>query len=185
MLGYIWSMLKSISDGIADAAESRCALHLVSDQPQLARLSLCKSTFLGLVASITTTSLLFIMGDAMTEWITQDATLQGLLIENFPLIGLGNIVHSIGIVCASILGAQGRSGLATSVQSMGNWCITLPLSGIFTYGLRIDLQGLTSAVVLGLAMSGAGNAYILMRSEWDSLASILSQGFSFEEDPNE
>jgi Na+-driven multidrug efflux pump len=180
MLGYIWSMLKYTSDGIVDAAEGRCALYLVTDQPEYARHSAHKSMFLGLVFSTLTTSVLFIAGMDLAEWITQDATLRRLLIETFPLIGIGNIVQSTVIVIAAILGAQGRSGLATMVQFVGNWCVTIPLSGIFTYGLRIDLQGLTSAVVLGLAMSAAGNTYMLVRSEWDALASIASEGFALD-----
>jgi Na+-driven multidrug efflux pump len=185
MLGYIWSMLKYLSDGVADAAESRCALFLVSDQPERARLSAYKSKFLGFGTSLLTTSVLFMVGMELAGWVTQDATLQRLLLETFPLIGIGNIVRTAGTVSASILGAQGRPGWATIVQFLGNWCITVPLSGIFTYGLRIDLQGLTAAVVLGLALSGAGNTYMLMRSDWTALASVVSEGFVLEYDPNE
>jgi hypothetical protein len=36
ILGYPCSILKYISDGVADASESRCALHLVVNEPNLA-----------------------------------------------------------------------------------------------------------------------------------------------------
>jgi Na+-driven multidrug efflux pump len=185
MLGYIWSMLKYLSDGIADAAESRCAIHLVSNQPERARLAAYKSNFLGFVTSIVTTSILFMASISVTGWISQDSTLQRLMIETFPLIGIGNVVRSIGIVSASVLGAQGRAGIANLMQFLGIWCITIPLSAIFTYGLLIDLQGLTTAVVLGLALSGAGNTYLLLRSDWIAIASTVSEGFVLDHDPNQ
>jgi Na+-driven multidrug efflux pump len=174
MLGFIWSMMKYLSDGIADAAEVRCALHLVSNQPELARLSAYKSLFLGLVTSIFTSSILFMVGAEVAPLITPDPTLQRLMIEVFPLIGMGHIVMTIGIISWALVGAQGRYTQATIIQFICNWGVTIPLSSLFTYGLRIDLQGLTSAFVLGLALSGAANTYVLVRSEWQRLASIIS-----------
>jgi Na+-driven multidrug efflux pump len=175
ILGYVWSILKYISDGFADAAESRCFLHLASNEPDLARSSAAKSQLLGFFSSLLVTSLLFIIGMELTKAITPDRTLQRLMVETFPLIGMGNVVQATSTISSSLLGVQGRGGLAILVQFLGNWCIGIILGSIFTYGLQIDLQGLTSAVVLGLALSGAGNGYLLLRSEWDALASILSE----------
>jgi hypothetical protein len=181
MLGYIWSMMKYLSDGIADAAEVRCALHLVSNQPELARLSAYKSLFLGLVTSIFTSSVLFMVGAEVAPLMTPDPTLQRLMIEVFPLIGMGHIVMTIGIISWALVGAQGRYTQATIVQFICNWGVTIPLSSLFTYGLRIDLQGLTSAFVLGLALSGAANTYILVRSQWQRLASVVSMENQLDE----
>jgi Na+-driven multidrug efflux pump len=168
-------MLKYLSDGIADAAEVRCALHLVSNQPELARLSAYKSLFVGLVSSLFATSILYMVGDELAPLISPDRTIQRMMIEIFPLIGMGHIVFTTGIISWALVGAQGRYNQATVVQFICNWGVTIPLSAIFTYGLRIDLQGLTSAFVLGLALSGAGNTYILIRSQWQRLATIISE----------
>jgi Na+-driven multidrug efflux pump len=168
-------MLKYLSDGVADAAEVRCALHLVSNQPELARLSAYKSLFVGLVSSVFATSILYMVGDELASLITPDTTIQRLMIEIFPLIGMGHIVLTTGIISWALVGAQGRYNQATVVQFICNWGVTIPLGAIFTYGLRIDLQGLTSAFVLGLALSGASNTYILIRSQWQRLATIISE----------
>jgi hypothetical protein len=174
-------MLKYLSDGIADAAEVRCALHLVSNQPELARLSAYKSLFVGLVSSVFATSILYMVGDELAPLISPDTTIQRLMIEIFPLIGMGHIVFTTGIISWALVGAQGRYTQATIVQFICNWGVTIPLSSLFTYGLRIDLQGLTSAFVLGLALSGAANTYILVRSRWQRLASIVSMENQLDE----
>lgn len=181
MLGYIWSIMKYLSDGIADAAEVRCGLHLVSNQPEVARLSAYKSLFLGLVSSVLVTSILFMVGEEVATLITPDPTLQRLMIELFPLVGMGHIVMTTGVISWALVGAQGRYSQATIVQFICNWGVTIPLSSIFTFGLRIDLQGLTSAFVLGLALSGAANTYILIRSQWQRLAAIISEENNFDE----
>jgi Na+-driven multidrug efflux pump len=174
IVGYVWSFLKYISDGIADAAESRCAYHLLSNQPSMARSIASKSHFLGLFESLFVTSILFASGMQLAKLITPDPTIQRLMIEVFPLLGIGNVVSTIGLISSSILGAQGQIGMATLIQFLGCWCMTILLGGVFTYGLHVDLQGLTSAFVLGLAFSSAGNTYMLLRSEWDSIASQIS-----------
>lgn len=167
MLGHIFSAMKYISDGIADAAESRCALHLVSNEPDLARRSAYKSLFLGLVSSVFVTSILFMLGEQIVPLITPDSTLQMLLLEVFPLLGIGHIFVTSGTISWALVGAQGRYNLATIIHFIGSWGVTFPLSCIFVFAIRIDLQGLASAVVMGLAVSSAGNLYILLRSQWE------------------
>lgn len=175
MLGYLWSILKYISDGFADAAESRSALHLVLNEPNLARVSAGKSHFLGFFSSILVTSVIFLIGMELSKAMSPDPTLQRLVIEIFPQLGIGNVVQASGVVSASVLGAQERGGIAMLVQLVGSWCVTMILGSVFTLGFQIDLQGLASAVVLGLGLSSAGNSYLLLRSEWDFIASSLSR----------
>ena len=126
--------------------------------------------------------ILFVIGDLVVPLITPDPTLQRLTLELFPLIGIGHVVQSVGVVSWAILGAQGRYSLGTFVQFL-YWGVSIPLSIIFTFGLRVDLQGLTSAFILGLALSSVGNTYILIRSQWQRLALIIDEGGHF--DPGE
>ena len=172
--GSIFSVMKYTTDGIADAAEVRCALHLVSNEPELARLSTYKSLFLGFVLSILVTSILFMLGEQIAPCITPDVTLQMLMIEIFPLIGIGHIVATSGTISWALVGAQGRYNLATVIHFVGSWGVTFPLSCIFAFGIRLDLQGLASAVVMGLAASSSGNLYVLIRSQWQQVSNLYS-----------
>jgi hypothetical protein len=42
------------------------------------------------------------------------------MMEVFPLLGIGNVFQTSGLISASILGAQERSGKSMMVQLMGN-----------------------------------------------------------------
>lgn len=175
LLGYIWSLNKYFTDGVADAAEIRCAHHLGMNDPEMAKLTAYKSIYLGLVAALFSTSVLFIVGEDLVRVITPDTTLQRLAVELLPLIGVGQIIMAVGTMSWTMVGAQGRRSLATTVQLVGSWGVTIPLALLFTYGVNINLQGLATSVVLGLSVAGAGNTYILLRSQWDLLAKIFSE----------
>jgi Na+-driven multidrug efflux pump len=175
LLGCIWSLNKYFTDGVADAAEIRCAHHLGMNDPEMAKLTAYKSIYLGLVAALFSTSVLFIVGEDLVRVITPDTTLQRLAAELLPLIGVGQIIMAVGTMSWTMVGAQGRRSLATTVQLVGSWGVTIPLALFFTYGANINLQGLATSVVLGLSVAGAGNTYILLRSKWDLLAKIFSE----------
>jgi hypothetical protein len=55
------------------------------------------------------------------------------------------------------------------------------LGSSFTFGFRIDLQGLASAVVLGLGLSSCGLCYLVLKSQWDALASSFNRQFLKEQ----
>jgi hypothetical protein len=53
-------------------------------------------------------------------------TIQDLLVEMFPLVALGNVTMSMGMVCWAVVGAQGRYRLSTSIAIT---CSNCPLLG--------------------------------------------------------
>ena len=176
LLGYLNAIFKYTFDGLADAAEISCSIHLVTNEPELAQISAGKSHFWGFSTSLFVTSLLYIAGMEFTQAISPDPTLQRLMMEVIPLLGIGNMVQSSGLISSSVLGAQERSGLAILLQFLCSWCLSILLGSIFVFGFRIDLQGIMSAVVLGMGLSSAGSAYVLLRSEWTELAYSISNG---------
>lgn len=126
-----------------------------------------------MICAIIITSVLWIIGEDLATWLTPDPTLQRLIVEVLPLMGIGNIALTAGTVSWALVGAQGRYRLATSIAFIGSWCVTLPLAAIYTYGFNIDLQGVTSAVVVGNSVTGTCLAYVLVRSDWERLSLIL------------
>ena len=61
--------------------------------------------------------------------LTYDATIQGMLVECFPLIALGNVTMStMGMVCWAIVVAQGRYRLSTTIATACAFFVLLSLS---------------------------------------------------------
>ncbi|KAL7563676.1 hypothetical protein ACA910_004079 [Epithemia clementina (nom. ined.)] len=170
LVGWLWEAIEEISLALADAAEVQVAKMVGSGQPYRARGIANKSLYLGTIISLVFSIPIIGMRNVLPRCFTTDETLQRMLSELLPYIGIGNIALMFGSMCWTILGAQGRYALATAVGFLGSWFVTLPLSTITTFVFDLDLQSMAGAVVVGYAFSGALNASLVMRSNWDKIS---------------
>ena len=133
-------------------------------------MSAAKSTVFAFVFSVLLTCIVLICGDNLAVWMTSDPTLQKLVADLIPLFGLGNVTLTIGTMAWTLVGAQGRYALSTTVGFFGSWCITIPLAAVFSLVLGISLEGQTAAVVVGYMISGTWNTYYLLMSDWKAIS---------------
>ena len=173
LLGVIWKILESSTDGIGEAAATRVAYHLGSGNGDAARLSSYKSCFVAVVQGLLVTSALFMISKNLATWLTTDVTLQNMVNDVIPLVGLGNVVMNYALICWNLVGAQGRYRLATSVVLLSRWLVTVPIAAVFAYALTLDLKGMMAAVIIGFDTAGMALAYVLLRSDWLRLAQTM------------
>jgi len=170
ILGNIWDTFEAVTEGMGDAAEIRCAYHLGKGDPKMARISSHKSIFFGMAFALIVTSIFFLIGDRIGGWFTNDRTLQRLILELVPLVGIGNITMAAGMICWAVVGSQGRYQLATFVAAASSLLVTIPLGAFFTYGLNLNLQSLVAALVIGDSTVATILSYVLIRSKWEDLS---------------
>lgn len=173
ILGYIWETFEASTEGIGDGAEVRVAYHLGKGNPEMAYISSQKSLLLGTIFACFITSVFFIIGDTLPIWFTTDPVLQHMIKDLIPLVGIGNITMTFGMMCWAIIGAQGRYRLATLTAFVASWSVTMPLAAVMTYVFFFDLKGITAAVVIGYACAGTVMSYIVLRSDWARLSKII------------
>lgn len=181
MLGFLWDVFESTTESIGDAGEVRCAYQLGKGRPKLAELSSYKSMLIGLLTALSVTAVFLGLRDYLPYWLTQDTTIQGMLAELFPLMALGNIAMTTGMVCWALIGSQGRYRLATSVAFACSGLITIPIAAIVTIWLRIDLQGMTFAVVVGYTVTATLLSTFLLASDWERLSRQIMEVVATEE----
>ncbi|KAL7557537.1 hypothetical protein ACA910_019318 [Epithemia clementina (nom. ined.)] len=172
LVGDLWKALQAVGLATSDASEIRVSNLLGSNQPNRARYYAHKSLLVSVVVAIFCSLPIYFLSSKIPAWFTKDETMQYLFEELVPYMCIGNVTMMFGSVTWTLLGAQGRYGLATAMGFVGSWGVTLPLSAIFTYGLGSDLPGLASAVVIGNACSGSLNSFFLVRSNWEKLSKI-------------
>lgn len=175
IVGSLWDTLEALTEGFGDAAEIRVGHHLGAGRPMNARISSYKSILVSVICSTTITSVMWIIGEELAALLTPDPTLRHLIVEVLPLMGIGNITLTAGSVSWALVGAQGRYRLATFIALIGSWFVTLPLAAIYTYALNFDLQGITSAVVVGYSVTGTCLLQVLLRSDWHRLSRNLME----------
>ena len=71
----------------------RCAYQLGKGRPALAKLSAYKSMFLASMLTVLVATVFLCLGGVLPTWLTHDTTIQGMLVELFPLIALGKPLH--------------------------------------------------------------------------------------------
>ena len=80
-----------------------------------------------------------------------------------------------GMVCWSVIGAQGRYSLATVSLFLCSWFVTMPLSVFFVRNLGYGVQGLVSAIAIGYSLLGMILFYTMLRSDWPKLSKIIQE----------
>jgi len=174
VLGYVWGLFESTTGAIGSSSELRVAYHLGKGDHEMAKISAYKSILLAAIVTGSASASLMGLADLLPPLLTPDATIQGMLVELFPLVALGNVTMAMGMVCWAVVGAQGRYRLSTTIATSCAFCITLPIAAAVTM-MRIDLQGLTFAVVVGYSVTAMLlSSYVLM-SDWKALAEKIKK----------
>ena len=143
--------------------------HVSSGDYQQAKMCAHKAMLLAIILSLFATAMVFILGEVLVTWLTPDPTLQKMMFELLPMVGFGQLIMAFCAVCWSILGSQGRYHVATFSRLATTWLFIVPFSAIFVYGGKFNLLGLISSLVLGGALRGVSNAYLIFRSDWKEL----------------
>lgn len=175
ILGYVWGFFESTTNAIGSASELRVAYHLGNGQPDMAKLSAYKSMLLAAIVTGLSSVLLMSLVDLLPPLMTYDTTIQGMLVDLFPLVALGNVTMSMGMVCWAIVGAQGRYRLSTTIATSCAFFITIPVGAILTIWMRIDLKGLTFAVVVGYTITAMILSLVVLTSDWKALSTTIKQ----------
>ncbi|KAL3777598.1 hypothetical protein ACHAW5_007488 [Stephanodiscus triporus] len=181
IMGYIWNVFESTTEAVGNASETWVAFQLGEGRPDLAKLVSYKSMLIVSIMSIVMSTLLMSLTNVLPSLMTKDATIQDMLAELFPLVALGNVTMSMGMVCWAIVGAQGRYEISTMIATCCAFLVTIPI-GMVSVVMRINLQGLTFAVVIGYTVTAMLLSAVIILSDWDILAKEIQEQVAAEEE---
>jgi len=175
LLDYIWELFEALSSGIQSAVSVRVSLHLGAGNGQLAAHSGNKALFLCTILSFFSTSVLFIVGNNIPALISKDKLVQSMMIDLIPMMGVGNIAMTFGFVSWTLVWCQMKYRISTFIGFISSWGITVPLSAVFCLVFNFNLQGVLASVMVGYGFSATTFSYLLIRSDWDECAKVISE----------
>jgi MATE family multidrug resistance protein len=173
ILGVVWDILEALTEGIGEAAAIQVAFLLAARQPERARRLANTVMYLATVQSLIVTSLLYMLGKDLSVILTSDPTLQHFVNNSIALLGLANVTMAFSQVGWSLIGAQGRFRLATSVVFAARWLVSIPAAFLIIYVWELDIDALGGALVFGCATASCAMTYIVLRSDWERLSHIM------------
>jgi Na+-driven multidrug efflux pump len=101
------------------------------NNPSMAKLSGYKSLLLSMTVALVVSCVYISLQNDIPAWFTVDKTLQAMLTELVPFVGVGNSTMQFGMTSWSLIGAQGKYKLATWVSFISSWGVAMPLAAMF------------------------------------------------------
>ena len=181
VMGYVWGVFESTTEAVGDSSEIRVASRLGKGRPDLAKLAAYKSMFIAAIMATCMSILLLCLTNILPPLLTPDSTIQAMLAQMFPLAALGNATMATGMVCWAIVGAQGRYHISTMIATACAFLITIPLGCIFTVKMRLNLEGVTFAVVIGYTVTGFILSLLILWSDWEMLSKRIQEQVSADD----
>lgn len=175
ILGALWDILEALTEGIGEAAAIQVAFLLAAWQPERARRLANTVMYLAVIQSLIVTSILYMTGKYLAVLLTSDPTLQHFINNSIFLFGLANVTMSFSKVGWSLIGAQGRFRLATSVIFAARWLVTMPAAVLIIFVWKMDVDALGGSLVIGYATASCALTFIVLKSDWDRLASTMHE----------
>jgi hypothetical protein len=167
LLGILWEAGSRLLQGIALASNLRCQAWLHIRKPRRAKLSALKSFLFLLLMSLLLTILIIMTARSnLLHGLTKDSTLQALLKDLLPLLGIGVVVEGFRSTSWMLLISQpGQRATASFVIWLVSWCVTMPMAATLSLHFAMDLQGQTTAIILGSLFTSMIHAYLFFAYE--------------------
>ena len=175
LLSCVWEILEASTEGIGEAAATRVAYLLAVAQPELARKLSNKVMYFSFVQAAFVTSIIYMLGKYLAMLLSTDPTVQHMMYDVIPFIGLANIPMSFAQAGWSLTGAQGRYRLATLIIFVSRWLVTMPMALVSIFGFFLDLNSVSGSLVVGYATASCTLAYVVLRSDWERLTTIMQE----------
>lgn len=175
LLGALWDVLEAVTEGIGEAAAIQVAFLLAAAQPERAKKLSHSILYIGLVQSLLITSALFMGGRRLAMLLTTDNTMQHMMDDAMTLLGFANVAMSFSQVSWSLIGAQGRFRLATSIMFFSRWLVTIPVAMVTIFVFFLDLSSISGCLIVGYSTASCVLTFVVIRSDWDRLAKLIQQ----------
>jgi Na+-driven multidrug efflux pump len=169
-MGMVWEVFEALTEGIGDAASIRVSMYLAEGQPVTARQLSYRVAFLSFIQSSVVSSAFLMIGPNISVAVTNDDTIENLLNNLVGVTAAANMAMSYAQICWSLIGAQGRYGLASSSILLARWVLTMPLSFVFIYAYNYDTRALVGAIAVGYSTSSAFLFRCLVKCDWEAIS---------------
>jgi len=174
ILESIWDLFEASTEGIASAGSVQLAKHLGHGDIGASKRCAGKTLYISSILSIFITGLYFILGDEFAAIFTDNKYLQEILNSTISIVGIGKVFMNFGMISWSLICAQGRFRMSTTVSAIMSFLVTLPLAAISTY-FRLPLEGLVGTIIIGYSTTGLILSYLLLRSDWEHIVNIIKE----------
>ena len=166
ILGSLWGLFSYAPEGINSAVVMRLAFHLGRGDPRSAKVTGYKSLAYSGALSLIISAIFYIWHREIIALFTNSPLIAASLAKTAVLIAVGNVIVGLGGTASVILTAQGRPSIATWVNGISVWAISIPLSALFTFGLKYNITGLVCSMLTAYTTSSLIMLAFVFTTNW-------------------
>lgn len=177
-MGVIWEVMEAAASGLGEAGAVRVSYYMAENQPMQARKVSNKLIFLAVIQSLCIGSIFIMLAPNIALVLTSFSVFQGIFNELVGMTALANFSMTMAQVYWSLVGAQGRFGVASVCIIASRWLVIWPTAAVCVFGFSFDIVSVAGAMSFGYAIASLALGMILMQSDWLQLALAVQAQFA-------
>lgn len=184
LISHIWGFVGILPENIASASEYRVAHLLSNGQIYLAQRLSNASIAITTLSSAVCCAILFIFRDWIVDGVTQDETLDMMLLEIIPYIALGDPILAASTAASYLNRALAMYKRSTTIELLVTVLITIPLAFVSTYVFNFNIEGIAAATYVGYSTMGFFSIVVFANADWEK-AVIKNKKMSEDDEEEE
>jgi len=167
LISYIWSFVGIVPTNLASAFEYRISNLLSANNVVLAKRMASASMWMTTISSVLSCAILYLSSNFIVNGVTNDETLQDMLLEIIPYIVLCDPLIAPSTAVSYLNRALAMYKRSAKVELLMTIFVTVPAATISTYVMSYNIEGVTAAAYLGYATMGIVIFYVYYNADWD------------------
>jgi len=170
LISHIWGFVGIMPENIASASEYRVAHLLSIGQIYVAKKVASISMWITCLSSASCCALLFIFRNWIVDLVTEDETLDGMMLEIIPYIVICDPIISISTAASSLNRALAMYKRSTKVELSLTLLVTIPCAIVSTYVMGYNIEGIAASIYTGHSVMGFFSIVIFTNADWEKAA---------------
>ena len=170
LINNIWEFVGILPENISSASEYRVSHLLSLGEIPLAKKISGAAIWITALSAAACCAILFIFRDIIVAGVTQDETLDGMLVEIIPYIVICDPFISISTATSYLNRALAMYKRSTKLEFILTVAVTIPAGFISTYVLGYNIEGIAAASYIGYATKSFFSIVMFANSDWNRAA---------------
>jgi len=182
LMGVVWEFFEALTAGLGEAGAVRITYYLSENMPEEAKRISHKTIFFSIIQGFVFGSIVLMLGPVLAVALTTNPLLQRQFVDLVGMTVLASFAMAFALVTWSLLGAQGRFGIATACVVICRWLLIFPVAAICVFAFHIDTKSVAASIAIGYSTAGFLLSLVIIRSNWQKYASEAQEHEVLEEE---
>lgn len=175
-MGVVWEFFEALTAGLGEAGAVRISYYLSENMPGEAKRVSHKVIFFSIIQGFVFGSIVLMLGPNIAVWLTTNPLMQRQFVDLVGVTVIASFAMTFALVTWSLLGAQGRFGIATLCVVLCRWLLIFPIAAVCVFGFYFDTKSVAGSIAVGYSTAAFLLSLVIIRSDWEQYAAIASYG---------